>query len=62
MGKDINLLGWILIVLNIEHITHTIPNSVVFDDILIVNYLEKVGFLVIGVMDVELSRFVGYAW
>ena len=60
MGKDINLIGRIFRVSNIEHITHSIPDAVVFDNMLIGYYLEKGDFLVIGVIAVELSTFVGY--
>ena len=36
--------------------------AVVFDNVLISIFLYKLGFLVIGIMDVELSTFVGYTW
>ena len=61
MGKDINLIGRIFRVSNIEHIPHSIPDAVVFDNMLIGYYLEKGDFLVIGVIAVELSTFVDYA-
>ena len=60
MGKYINLIGRILRVLNIHHILHTIPDAVVFDDVLMCPYLEKGVFLVIVVMAVELSTLIGY--
>ena len=60
LGKYINPIGSILRVLNIEHISHAMPYAVVFDDILICPYVEKGCFLVIVVMAVELSTFIGY--
>ena len=52
LGKCINLIGRIFRVLNIDHISHAIPDAVVFDDVLMFTYLEKRGFLVILVMAV----------
>ena len=46
--------------LNIDHIPPDIPDVELFDDILICPYLDKVSFLVIVVMYVELSTFIGY--
>ena len=46
--------------LNIDHIPHAMPYEVVFDDFLMCTYLDKGGFLVIVVADVELSTFLGY--
>ena len=40
-------------VLNIEHIPQVIPDAVVFDDVLISLYLNKVGFLLFGFTDVD---------
>ena len=60
LGKYINLIGRILRVLNIEHILHAMPYAVVFDNILIFPYVDKGGFVVIFVMTVELSTFIGY--
>ena len=47
MGKYISSLGRIFRVLNIDHISHAIPDAVVFDDVLMCPYLEKRGLLVI---------------
>ena len=58
--KYINLIGRILRVLNIYHVPHDMPYAVVFYNILMCTYLEKVGLLVIVLMDVERITFTGY--
>ena len=40
MGKYISFLGRIFRVLNIDHISHSIPYAVVFDDVLMCPYME----------------------
>ena len=46
--------------MKIEHTPNAMSGAVVFDNVLISIFLYKLGFLVIGIMDVELSTFVGY--
>ena len=46
--------------MNISDIAHVMPDKLACDDVVIRIYLEKGGFLVNGVIDVELNTFLGY--